>query len=60
MGNSENKILIRQFSIINNQRWLIEEKLSELGLKPNWELQDLYIKDAIRKKHINILKKYKN
>jgi hypothetical protein len=45
-----NKQIINHFSIINKQRWFINDKLKELGYKDNSEIQTLYINDFKRSK----------
>jgi hypothetical protein len=49
MVNLQDELLIQKFCIINQQRFFIEEKLNELGLKSNWELQRIYIDECRRK-----------
>ena len=58
MVKHSTKLLIRKFYLIHCFRFFIEEKLNELNLTSNEELQRFYINDFILQKHIKLMEKY--
>jgi hypothetical protein len=58
MVKHSTKLLIRKFYLIHCFRFFIEEKLNELNLTSNEELQRFYINDFILQKHIKLMAKF--
>lgn len=54
MVNHSTKLLIQKASIIHRFRFFIEEKLNELNLTSNEELQKLYVNDFWIQKHLKM------